>query len=119
MSAPELTRAKAEAEAARRRLAASAAALHQRLKPATLASNAWEGVKGKGSDLADGAVEAVKGRPVAVSAALGAFTLFLAREPIKAGLARLFQDDAGGAESETPKAPRTRKAGARDKGASS
>lgn len=90
MSAPELTRANAEAERARRRLAATVAELQQRLKPTALASNAWEGVTDKAGDLADDAVQAVKARPVATSAALGAFTLFLARAPLRSALTRLF-----------------------------
>lgn len=90
MSAGELTMAKQEAERARRRLAATAAELQLRLKPGTLASNAWSGVKDKSGEMADGAVEAVKSRPVPVAAALTAFTLFLARAPLKAAVARLF-----------------------------
>lgn len=90
MSAGELTMAKQEAERARRRLAATAAELQQRLKPGTLASNAWEGVKDKSGEMADGAVEAVKARPVPVAAVLTAFTLFLARAPLKAAVSRLF-----------------------------
>ena len=35
----------------------------------------------------------MKKRPVAVSMALGAFALFLAREPIKRTVTRLFADD--------------------------
>jgi hypothetical protein len=97
MSAGELTMAKQEAERARRRLAATAAELQLRLKPGTLASNAWSGVKDKSSEMADGAVEAVKARPVPVAAALTAFTLFLARAPLKAAVARLF---SGGEEDE-------------------
>jgi hypothetical protein len=89
----DLTRAKSEAEQARRRLAATLAELQARLKPATLASNAWEGVKDRSGELADDAVQAVKGRPVAVSAALAAFTLFLARAPIKSAIAGFFSDD--------------------------
>ena len=91
--AETLRRAKQEAEQARRRLAATAAELQQRLKPATLAGNAWAGVKDKSVELADDAVEAVKARPVAVSAALAAFTLFLARRPLKAGISNLFSGD--------------------------
>ncbi len=97
MSAGELTMAKQEAERARRRLAATAAELQLRLKPGTLASNAWSGVKDKSGEMADGAVEAVKSRPVPVAAALTAFTLFLARAPLKAAVARLF---SGGDEDE-------------------
>jgi hypothetical protein len=89
----DLTRAKSEAEQARRRLAATLAELQARLKPGTLASNAWEGVKDKSGELADDAVQAVKGRPVAVSAALAAFTLFLARAPIKAAITGFFSEE--------------------------
>ena len=89
----DLTRARGEAEQARRRLAATLAELQARLKPATLASNAWEGVKDRSGELADDAVQAVKGRPVAVSAALAAFTLFLARAPIKSAIAGFFSEE--------------------------
>jgi len=89
----ELAEAKREAELARARLAATVGELSRRLKPATLASNAWEGVKDKSGELADDAVQAVKGRPVAVSAALAAFTLFLARAPIRSAIAGMFADD--------------------------
>ncbi|HYW17262.1 MAG TPA: DUF3618 domain-containing protein [Allosphingosinicella sp.] len=90
MSAGELTMAKQEAERARRRLASTAAELQQRLKPGTIASNAWAGVKDKSGEIADDAVEAVKARPVPVAAALGAFTLFLARAPIKSAISWIF-----------------------------
>ena len=96
MSANEIRLARQEAELARRRLAATAAELQQRLKPGTLASHAWAGVKDKSGDLADDAVEAVKARPVPVAAVLTAFTLFLARAPLKAAVSRLFS----GAEEE-------------------
>ncbi|MEA3009844.1 MAG: hypothetical protein QOJ91_1536 [Sphingomonadales bacterium] len=90
MNANELTFAKREAEEARRRLAATAAELQQRLKPGTIASNAWAGVKDKSGEVAEGAVEAVKARPVPVAAALTVFTLFLARAPLKSAVAWLF-----------------------------
>lgn len=90
MSAPEIVAARAQAEAARARLMDTVGALQHRLSPATMAGNAWEGVKEKTSDAADTAVEAVKARPVAVSAALGAFALFLARSPIRSAVSRLF-----------------------------
>ena len=112
MSANELRLAKQEAERARRRLAATAAELQQRLKPGTLASNAWAGVKDKSGDLAEDAVEAVKARPVVVSAALAAFTLFLARGPIKAAVVRLIDGDGEDEPVKKPRPRRTRKEGA-------
>lgn len=90
MSANDIRLAKQEAELARRRLAGTAAELQQRLKPGTLAHNAWAGVKDRSGEIADDAVEAVKARPVPVAAALTAFTLFLARAPLKAAVSRLF-----------------------------
>jgi hypothetical protein len=93
MSAPDITRARQDAERARRRLGATLAELQSRLKPGTLASNAWEGVKDRSGEIADDAVQAVKARPVAVSAALAVFTLFLARAPIRSAVSRLFADE--------------------------
>lgn len=90
MSAGELTMAKQEAERARRRLASTAAELQLRLKPGTIASNAWAGVKDRSGEIADDAVEAVKARPVPVAAALTMFTLFLARAPIKSAVSWFF-----------------------------
>jgi hypothetical protein len=72
------------------------AELQQRLKPATIAGHAWEGVKERTGDMAGDAVGAVKARPFAVSAALAAFTLFLARSPIRSAVSRLFSSDEDG-----------------------
>ena len=126
MSAPELVAARAQAEAARARLMETVAELQQRLKPATIAGQAWEGVKEKTGDMAGDAVEAVKARPIIVSTALAAFTLFLARSPIKSAVSRLFSDDPdedlvttrladgdGNYDLTAPQAERPRKKGAK------
>lgn len=86
----DITRMKREAEAARARLSSTLGALHYRLQPGRIASNAWEGVKDKGSVIAEDAVEAVKARPAIVSGVLAAFTLFFARKPLKSAVSRLF-----------------------------
>ena len=116
MSADGLRLAKQEAERARRRLAATAAEVQQRLRPGALAHNAWEGVKDKSGEIADDAVEAVKARPVPVAAALAAFPLFLARSPIKSAVARLFDDDDPDSEDGDKDKARPRRA--RKEGAS-
>lgn len=113
MSADDIKLARQEAERARRRLAETTAELQQRLKPGTLASHAWAGVKDKSGDLAEDAVEAVRARPVIVSAALAAFTLFLARSPIKAAVGRLIEGEVEDRKSEKTARPRrARKEGA-------
>lgn len=94
MSAPEIVKAKAEAERARRCLAETATELQRRLRPGTIASTAWDGVKERGGELAEDAAEAVKARPMAVSAGLAAFTLFLARKPLRHAVSRLFSSGA-------------------------
>ena len=90
MSPAEITRARREAELSRRRLMGTVAELQERLKPATIANQAWEGVKDRSTGLADDAVQAVKARPMVASAALGAVTLFLARSPLKSAASWLF-----------------------------
>lgn len=100
MSIAALQQAKHEAVQARARLETTVADLQQRLRPGSLAGEAWGGVKDKGADLADGAMQAVKKRPGAVSLALGAFALFLARRPIKRAVTRLVSGGDDGIEGE-------------------
>jgi hypothetical protein len=88
--------ARNRAEAARRQLVETASELQARLRPGTLASNAWEEVKDRGGELADDAIGAVKARPVAAASVLAAFTLFLARQPIRSGLSKLFSKQPNG-----------------------
>lgn len=99
--AMQLERAQYEVEQAKKRLSTTMGALQYKLKPGNLVSNAWDGMRDKGSeaaddalsavsDMADGAVEAVKARPVAASGVAAAALLFLARGPLKRGLYRLF-----------------------------
>lgn len=82
MSVAEIERARRSARRSRDRLEATLAEAQNRLRPANLASEAWVGVKEKGADMADGAVDAVKQRPGLAGMALGALALFLARKPV-------------------------------------
>ena len=88
MNAGSVEAAKREAAAARRRLDSTLVALQQRLHPKALASDAWDGVKEKSQDLAEGALGAVKKRPATVSIAIGAVALFLARDPLRRAVGR-------------------------------
>ena len=89
MTLASVEQAKRDAMMARRRLDSTLVAVQQRLRPASLAGEAWDGVKDKSADLADGALSAVRKRPAAVSMAIGALALFLAREPLKRAVTRL------------------------------
>ncbi len=82
----DLIRARAEAATAREKLLGTAQALQARLKPAALASDAWETVRDKSEIVAGGAVRAVSKRPAVASAAALGLVALLARKPI----ARLF-----------------------------
>ena len=88
--------ARQRAETARKQLMETATELQARLRPGTIASNAWEGVKDKSGELADDAVGAVKARPAAAASVLAAFTLFLARRPIKSAVSKLFSKEPDG-----------------------
>jgi hypothetical protein len=90
MTPEAIEAAKRESEAARRRLDSTLVALQQRLHPKSLATEAWDGVKEKSGDLAEGALTTVKQRPGAVSLALGAAVLFLARDPLRRAVGRAF-----------------------------
>jgi len=98
MSADGIARAKRDALAARRRLDEALATAQVRLRPANLAGEAWDGVKDKSADLADGALDAVKQRPAMVSLAIGALALFFARAPIKRAVTNLISGDGSEAD---------------------
>jgi hypothetical protein len=97
MRLTEIEQAKREVLKARQRFERTLAAVQLRLHPTNLAEEAWDGVKTKGADLADNAVQAVKKRPAAVSLALGAFAIFLARGPLKRAARNIIsgRDDGG------------------------
>ncbi len=86
----ELERAQYEVVLAKKRLAATKGALQYKLKPANIAHNAWDSVRGKSEAAADGALGAARGHPGAVGGAIAAVTLFLAREPIWRTLSGMF-----------------------------
>ena len=89
----ELERAKVEAELSKKRLASTMSTLQERLKPGNLASEAWDGVRDKGGELADNTVQTVKDRPVAASGIVAAILVYLAREPLWKMAVRLFSSD--------------------------
>ena len=104
--------AEAEAERAREQMLATARDLAQMLAPKTIARNVWEGAKLKGADLAEDAVDAVRSRPVAATGVVAAITLFLAREPIRQGIVKLYDamtPDGEEDEDDSPAPRRSRK----------
>jgi hypothetical protein len=78
----QLELAKLRAAQARMRFQSSKGALQYRLKPATIATNAWEGVRDKSGEVAEGAVQAVKERPMTASGIVAGLVIFLARDPL-------------------------------------
>ena len=79
---PEITAARIAVERSRARVMATAHELQDRVSPKTLARTTWQGAKGKGADLAEDAVDAVRSRPVAATGVVAALAMFLAREPL-------------------------------------
>ena len=87
---PKIAAARIEVARTRAALLETTRELQGRLQPKTLASEAWEKAKDKGADLAEGAVDAVAKRPVAVGGVLAAVAMFLAREPLKAATVKFY-----------------------------
>lgn len=81
-----------EAEAARDALLGTVEEIKLRLAPATVASDAWEAAKDKGSEVAGNAVNVVKQRPVVSAGIAAGVGLVLARKPLIDLLAGLFTD---------------------------
>ncbi len=99
---PEVAAARIKAARERAQLMATARELQERLSPAVLASNAWEGAKTKSADFAEDAVDAIRQRPAIYGGALGAIALFLAREPLIGMAGKLTRRSKSG----RPKSPR-------------
>ncbi len=87
---PKVAAARIEVARTRAALLETAHELQARLQPKNLASEAWEKAKDKGADLAEGAVDAVAKRPLAVGGVVAALALFLAREPLKAATVKFY-----------------------------
>ncbi len=108
-----ITEAQATVAEAREALIDTARELQQRLQPKTLVREAWESAKNKGADIAEDAVDAIKRRPVATGGIIAAIAMFLAREPIKDGVSRIY--GAMTSENEPKPKPPARKPAARRK----
>ena len=109
---PEVAAARAEAERARRRFLDSFRAfeaplleLKKDLTPSHIMSEAWQGAKEKGADLAEDAVDAVRARPIAATGAIAALALFIAREPLM-DLAGKLVDGMGKKRSKRSRKPK-------------
>lgn len=108
---PKIAAARIEVARRRAALLETAHELQARLQPGTLASEAWEKAKDKGADIAEGAVDAVAKRPLAVGGAVAAIAMFLAREPLKAATVKFYDAMTPLFEPRTKKSePRARKA---------
>ena len=88
----DLIKARGDAATARERLLGDAHALQARLRPTSLASNAWESVRDRSEAAAQGAVEVARRRPAAAMAAAIGVAALLARKPIGRLIGRLRKD---------------------------
>jgi hypothetical protein len=104
----KVARAQADVDQARAQLLATIGTIAAMLEPRKLVSEAWETAKDKGADLAEDAVDAVRRRPVAATGIVAALAMFLAREPIRDGIARIASKrsaKANGKKLAPPKPP--------------
>ena len=87
---PRIAAARIEVDRTRAAMLETARELQTRLQPKTLAGEAWEKAKDKGADLAEGAVDAVAKRPLAVGGVVAAIAMYLAREPLKQATVKFY-----------------------------
>jgi len=85
--------AKAEAEAAKRQFMGTLHELQYRLKPSTIANDAWSGVRDTATSRGDQARTMVKEKPQLAGAAAAALVLFFARKPLWKLLSKPFHRD--------------------------
>lgn len=88
---PKLLRARSEAALAKERLMATVHEVQDRLAPATIARNAWEGVRDKGEAVAEQTVDLARRKPALPIAAGGAIVAFAVRRPVGRLLGRIFR----------------------------
>lgn len=96
----DVIKARAEVEAARRRLQDTTQRLKHRVSPATLAANAWSSVRARGESAADQATDTAHRHPVSLSVAGAAAALFLARKPVARLVGRLFRGKPDATDSQ-------------------
>ena len=82
MSDERIKSAEFEVDRTRARLLATLNEVSHQFEPHRLMQEVWEKAKGKGADLAEDAVDAVKARPYAATGVVAAIAMFLAREPL-------------------------------------
>ena len=87
---PKIAAARIEVARTRAAMLETARELQTRLQPKTLANDVWEKAKDKGADLAEGAVDAVAKRPLAVGGVVAAIAMYLAREPLKQATVKFY-----------------------------
>lgn len=87
---PKMVAARIEVARTRAAMLDTTRELQARLQPKTLANEAWEKAKDKGADLAEGAVDAVAKRPLAVGGVVAAIAMYLAREPLKQATVKFY-----------------------------
>lgn len=95
MGERELIAAKAKVIVSQMDLQTTIAAIRHRLKPSTLASEAWHGVRDKGSEYSEVGIKAVASRPAAATGAGLAILLFLLRGPLSRLFGSIFGNDKG------------------------
>ncbi|MCA1654019.1 MAG: DUF3618 domain-containing protein [Sphingomicrobium sp.] len=88
----KIAAARGEADARRQQLLGTVEEIKLRLAPKTIAHDAWEGAKDKGSEVADNTITAVRQRPAVAAGVAAGVALLLARKPLISLVTGLFSD---------------------------
>lgn len=93
MAEKELIAARAKVDFYKGDLQKTIGEIKERLKPANLASDAWHGIKDKGTSLGGSGAKTVTAHPGAAGGAVFAVLLFFLRGPLGRLLSRLFGNE--------------------------
>ena len=106
MSDERIKSAEFEVDRTRARLLATLNEVSHQFEPHRLMQEVWEKAKGKGADLAEDAVDAVRARPIAATGVVAAITMFLAREPLMDLAGKLVDGAKGKSKKRRKPAPK-------------
>ena len=106
MSDERIKNAEFEVDRTRARLLATLNEVSHQFEPHRLMQEVWEKAKGKGADLAEDAVDAVRARPIAATGVVAAITMFLAREPLMDLAGKLVDGAKGKSKKRRKPAPK-------------
>ena len=96
MTKPDtLARAKADSAASRDRFMATLGEVQARVKPSTLLHDAWTGIRERGDQAAEDAIDLARRRPATTAGIAASIAVILLRHPLGRAVSSLLSSEPG------------------------